>query len=185
MSVFSSSLIGQRSGDRNRPGQVKPQRALRSYSTTETESSAGSSIHGNYRYNTCWDISCGPGPYSLYSLVAAALVLLRGYAFVVALTVLYVLGLSHVDLIHTGYVIIFIVFFVSSSLRRDYWRWLVVYTSLAITFLFIWHVAAHHINPATANTPPWVVGLVVGPNSSPLWRTTFVSNGIILVFSMI
>jgi len=118
-------------------------------------------------------------------LFSGLLVLLRGYAFVIALTVLYVLGLSHVDLIHTGYVIIFIVFFVSSDLRRDYWRWLVVYTSLAIGFLFIWHVAAHQINPETENTPPWVVGLVVGPDSSPLWRTTFVSNGIILVFSMI
>jgi len=186
MSIFSSTLVGPSAvAGSSSSAAFRRSPALRSYSTTDTEISIDEHSDKEASYSTCTDIWCGSGAFSIYSLSVASIVLLKGYAFLVALVVLYVLGLSHVDLIHTGYVIIFIIFFVSPSMRRDYWRWLVIYTSMSICFLFIWHVAAYRINPSTVNTPPWVVGLIVGPASPPLWYTTFVSNGIILVFSMI
>lgn len=105
-------------------------------------------------------------------------------SWLAALVVLYVLGLSHVDLVHTVYLLFMMLALVSPTYRRKSWRALVLYASATVLCLMLWHSLAAHVLDKPA-LPRWVVD--VQPSSLPisLWESNFVSHCLVLSFSAI
>ena len=64
----------------------------------------------------------------------------EGYAFVLSLGCLYVFCLLWVDFIHSLYMIFCLAFVVSPRLRQ-YWRILVVYSSIVLVAMYVWNIA--------------------------------------------
>ena len=110
----------------------------------------------------------------------------RELSYVVVLVVLYVLTLGQVDIIHAGYLVMFIVAVVSPLYRERYWRVLVCYTALAVTLSLCWHLLAYQVDSATAEVPSWVIVLPAAASKNgalPLWDSALLSHVAILALS--
>ena len=134
------------------------------------------------RPTTCW------GKFT--EAVSDMAQLLMGFVFLVVLSVLYVLGLTHVDLIHAAYMLLFVIMFTSPTARQRYWPLLVCYCSLVVATLFSWFVLAPVVAAgsaaagATDSGWPALVGFRV-TRASSLWRTSMVGDTVILLFAAI
>ncbi|RYG56826.1 hypothetical protein EON66_01925 [archaeon] len=100
----------------------------------------------------------------------------------VTLALLYGLSLSHVDVVHAGYVVFFVWFATQAKHRRDYWPLLVAYCVLAICIMFMWDVTTWALPDTRANIPPWIVGPNIPNPTVDLWHSTFATN--MLVFGV-
>ena len=110
----------------------------------------------------------------------------REGSYVVVLVVLYVLTLGQVDIIHAGYLVMFIVAVVSPLYRRRYWRVLVGYTAFAVAVSLCWHLLAYQVDSATAKVPSWVIVLPAAESRNgarPLWSSALLSHTAILALS--
>lgn len=112
--------------------------------------------------------------------------IVSGLSVWVVLIVLYVLSLSHVDLVHTGYALFFVVFLVFDHLRRDYWRLLLWWTCACIALLFSFDFVTWALGRLTySNIPDWVVGPGITTPSVDLWSTSYTNNLVILCFTVL
>lgn len=122
----------------------------------------------------------------LSSLVDLLHAIGSGYASWATLILLYVLGLSHVDLLHAGYVLAFASFTASAKARRKYWRWLVAYAAFVVTVVYVWRMVAVYAPSSWIDAvPPWVLSADVADPSKSLWVTSFTGNVAILVFAVL
>ena len=77
----------------------------------------------------------------------ASLVLANSYLF--SLTVLFIIGLSTINLFHTGLMILCLVYMSNVENVRKHWHWLIVYTLLMIFIRYTWVLvngSIFHIN---------------------------------------
>ncbi|CAG9318296.1 PIEZO2_5 [Blepharisma stoltei] len=55
-----------------------------------------------------------------------------------SLCVLFVIGLSAINIVHLGYMLFFLVFILNSAISKKYWIYLVAYTELVLLVKYIW-----------------------------------------------
>ena len=67
-------------------------------------------------------------------------VLVMDNARIIVLVLLYVCGMTAVNIMHTGYILFAVFFFLYPSLMIQYWRALVLYTSVATCALFAYQL---------------------------------------------
>ncbi|CAG9310076.1 PIEZO2_1 [Blepharisma stoltei] len=58
-----------------------------------------------------------------------------------SLCVLFVVGLSDINLLHTGFMIICLIFMLNTKLAKNHWTSLVIYTMFLLLFRYIWILA--------------------------------------------
>ncbi len=109
-------------------------------------------------------------------------VLAYDFAWVWALVVLYVMGLSRVDGLHAVFMFFFLCFFVSPRLRERHWNKLVWYTEVNLVVLFLIFVLDTTV-PWDATGWPTTVGLVLNGDVSELRSSSYLSDIAIYVFS--
>lgn len=109
-------------------------------------------------------------------------VLAYDFAWVWALIVLYVMGLSRVDGLHAGFMLFLLCFFVSPRLRERHWNKLVWYTELNLVLLFVLFVLGTTI-PWDASGWPTTVGFVLDTGGGELRSSSYLSDVAIYVFS--
>ncbi len=86
--------------------------------------------------------------------------LVQEYAFLVSLLVLYVGGLSKIDLIHSIYMLFFVVFVVFPNVRRTRWRLLVGYSGMVVAAIFVYKViseAGTEADLPVSQQPPIII----------------------------
>ncbi|KAA0159725.1 hypothetical protein FNF28_05732 [Cafeteria roenbergensis] len=93
---------------------------------------------------------------------------LRSQSHWLALVAMYVLGLSHVDVVAAGYLVFFVLFFVSKRARSCGWRLLVAYSGVSVCVVVGWWVMALHDRATALAIPGWAFGLSPPPHSPPM-----------------
>ena len=91
------------------------------------------------------------------------------YTYVLVLIVIYLCGLTSVNVLNAIYLLFFVVFIINSKWRKRYWRALVVYASCVVFFKYIWKCFPTLL-------PAQIVGLTDGPKKLEMFGLFFSSG---------